>query len=448
MDGFLRIKDKCKELYADYDIVIRPVLKFGLAVLSFLVINNELGYLSALNNLFVLMILAVICAILPLNGIVLIGTLLIVAHCFGLGIEVGGFALVLYLLMMLLYFRFVPKDALAMLLTPVAYFCHIPPVVPMSLGQIRGPISALSVVFGIVSWQFVRSVPEVIEPLKSAPDVSLLDVLQAMPNMLITKEMVFEIIIAVVVMLIVVSIRRLGGNHSYEKAIVAGAIVYLVLQLFGGRILGVEVNPGSVIIATIGSLLISYFLMLFYFSADYKASENVEFEDDRYYYRVRVIPKLRPVDSRTGEVLELEHDEEMPEVNTERFRQLREEEIENKFRGINLQSKLEQSLRELDAKTSPVPTEQVNETASAEALKDTQVVYSEIGQETRVVPTEDVQETKVIPDEGFRNEDSPDEGFLDEGLVPEDRDAIVPETLLDEDVIKTELWENKKGQND
>ena len=420
MDSFLIIKDKCKELYADYDIVIRPVLKFGLAVLSFLVINNELGYLSALNNLFVLMVLAVICAILPLNGIVLIGTLLIVAHCFGLGLEVGGFALVLYLLVMLLYFRFVPKDALAILLTPVAYFCRIPPVIPMSLGQIRGPISALSVAFGIVSWQFVRSVPEVIEPLKSTPDVSLLDVLQAMPNMLITKEMVFEIIIAVVVMLIVVSIRRLGGNHSYEKAIIAGAIVYLILQLSGGRILGVEVNFVKVIVATVGSLLVSYLLMLFYFSADYKASENVEFEDDRYYYRVRVIPKLRPVDSRTGEVLELEHDEEMPEVNTERFRQLREEEIENKFRGINLQSKLEQSLKDLDAKTSPVPTDQIDDALSSENTGATQIVSAEVGQETRVVRNEEIRETQIIPDEVF----------------------------TDEDEIKTELWENTKGQSE
>ena len=109
MDLLIRLRDKCKELYADYDIVIRPVLKFGLALMVFMIINSELGYLSALNNLFVLIILAVICAILPLNGIVVIGTLLIVAHCFGLGMEVGGFAAILYLLMLLLYFRYAPS---------------------------------------------------------------------------------------------------------------------------------------------------------------------------------------------------------------------------------------------------------------------------------------------------------------------------------------------------
>ena len=345
MNLLIRLKDRCKDIYADYDLIIRPVLKFGLAVLIFMIINNELGYLSALNNLFVLIILAVICAILPLNGTVVIGVLLIVAHCFGLGVEVGGFAAILYLLMTLLYFRFAPKDALAVLMTPVAFVCHVPVAVPLCLGQIRGVLSAISVAFGILSWAFIQSVHAVIEPLKNVPDVSLLDVLQAMPNALLTQETILQIIVFVAVLLIVAGVRRLGSDYAHEVGIVIGAVAYLFLMIFAGKMLEIELDFGELLITTVGSLLIAFFLKIFYFSANYSSSERLLFEDDRFYYRVKAIPKRNPVDSSTGELLEAESAEEMPYVDVRRFRQLREEEIDRKFKGINLQSKLEQSLR-------------------------------------------------------------------------------------------------------
>ena len=355
MNLLTRLKDTCKDIYADYDLIIRPVLKFGLAILIFMIINNELGYLSALNNLFVLIILAVICAILPLNGTVVIGVLLIVVHCFGLGMEVGGFAAILYLLMTLLYFRFAPKDALAVLLTPVAFVCRVPAAVPLCLGQIRGILSAISVAFGIFSWAFIQSVHVVIEPLKNVPDVSLLDVLQAMPNALLTPETVLQIIIFVAVLLIVAGVRRLGSDYAHEVGIVIGAVAYLFLTIFGARMLEIELDFQALMISAVGSLVIAFFLKIFYFNADYSSSERLLFEDDRFYYRVKAIPKRNPVDSRTGELLEPEADQEMPYVDVKRFRQINEEDIDRKFKGINLQSKLEQSLRnyELDAEEEP-----------------------------------------------------------------------------------------------
>ena len=110
MNSLLELRERMNEFYADYDVYIRPVLRFAIAIISFMAITNTIGYMSILNNLFVVVILAVICAILPLNGVVLIGCALIVANGFGLSPIVGAFALALYLLMVLLYFRFVPKD--------------------------------------------------------------------------------------------------------------------------------------------------------------------------------------------------------------------------------------------------------------------------------------------------------------------------------------------------
>ncbi len=159
MNALLSLREKMKDMYTDYDVYIRPVLRFALAIVIFLAINSKLGYMTILDNLFVILVLAVICAILPMNSILIMSVVLITAHCFGLRMEVGAFALLLYLMMIVLYFRFVPKDALVIILTPVAFILHMPVAVPLILGLIRGPISAVSVVCGVLSWKLIESVP-------------------------------------------------------------------------------------------------------------------------------------------------------------------------------------------------------------------------------------------------------------------------------------------------
>ena len=48
---------------------LNPVLKFGLALVVFININMMLGFLPQLNSVFVVLILALLCAILPITAI-------------------------------------------------------------------------------------------------------------------------------------------------------------------------------------------------------------------------------------------------------------------------------------------------------------------------------------------------------------------------------------------
>ena len=296
MNAIARMREGVRSFYASYDVYIRPVLKFALAVLLFIAINDQLGYMNALNNLFVILILAVICAILPLNGIVVIGTALIVAHCFGLGVEVGGFALILYVVMVLLYFRFVPKDAIALLLCPAAFMLNIPLLIPLTVGLLCGPISAITVVCGLISWQFVHIVSTSIQPLKNSADATLLDVLQAMPQELVSRDFLLLMITFVVVMLVVTVIRKLISSHSWELAIIVGSLLYVFLMMSGANILATEVELSELIFGTVVAALIALILEFFFYNADYSGSEYIQFEDDKYYYHVKVIPKILPDD--------------------------------------------------------------------------------------------------------------------------------------------------------
>ena len=106
MTALLELKQKIKEIYGQYEMYILPVMKFVLALVYFLWINANMGYMSRLNNVFLVLILALICSILPSSAMMYIGFVLILVHSYALGIEIAAFMLVLILLMMIFFLRF------------------------------------------------------------------------------------------------------------------------------------------------------------------------------------------------------------------------------------------------------------------------------------------------------------------------------------------------------
>ena len=55
--------------------------------------------------------------------------------------------------------------------------------------------------------------------------------------------------------------------------------------------MGVHASYGSLIFGSIGAAVIGVILELFFFSVDYSRSENLQYEDDEYYYYVKAVPK-------------------------------------------------------------------------------------------------------------------------------------------------------------
>ena len=84
MTVLIELKEKLKEFYGSCSGIVLPIVKFLLALAVFRGINSNLGYLKMLNSMYVVLILSLICAILPLNGMVFLAMLVIIGHCFAL----------------------------------------------------------------------------------------------------------------------------------------------------------------------------------------------------------------------------------------------------------------------------------------------------------------------------------------------------------------------------
>ena len=93
---------------------------------------------------------------------------LILLQCTGVHLLAAAFGAVLFLALWVLYLRFASGEALALVLTPLAFALHIPAAVPIAFGLVGGPVSALSVACGLVVYYFIRLIGERIVVLAEA----------------------------------------------------------------------------------------------------------------------------------------------------------------------------------------------------------------------------------------------------------------------------------------
>lgn len=291
MTTFLEVKQKIKNLYGQYEIYIVPFLKFVLALVSFIWINSSLGFTEALNSPFVVLILALLCAILPVNLILYLSFALVIGHCYSIGIEVAAFALVLVLFLLILFLRFSTKANVVMVFTPIAMGIHMQTLLPIGSGLLTTPMSAIPAGSGVVFYYFIRMVKEQSAVLQNN-DTEVLQKIKLLSDGLVkNQEMWVTLVAFVAVILLVYAVRTRSFDYAWRASIIAGGVAYVFLMLAGALFLNVQTSILELIIFSVLSILVGILLELFVFGGDYTRTERLEYEDDEYYYYVKAVPK-------------------------------------------------------------------------------------------------------------------------------------------------------------
>ena len=294
MTSLLEFKQYLKRFYIKNETYITYVWKFVLAIVSIAVINSKLGYLKPLNNIAIVLMASLLCAILPANFIVIIAAAFILGHLYSMAIESALIAGVIFLLMFLLYYRFSPKDTLAVLLTPLFFFLHIPYIMPLAMGLLGLPTSIVSVSFGLVISYMLGYFSTATSVTKLGSDVEETSnqFQQVLGGILGDKAMIVMIAAFAITIIVVYMIRRASIDHSWRIAIASGAICLIVCILVGNLVCGTEISLFGVIVGTIVSAALMLVVEFFAFNVDYNRVEKVQFEDDEYYYYVKAVPKV------------------------------------------------------------------------------------------------------------------------------------------------------------
>ncbi len=293
MTNLLVWKEYLKGIYGKYEIYITPAAKFLLALITLLQINRSLGYMSRLNSLMVVLVVALLSSFLPMNFMILTAALFIVLHLYAFSLECAVVVLALFLVMFLLYFRFSPKDTVMVLLTPMCCSMHIPFLMPLAAGLTGTPASAVSVGCGAVVYSILRYLSDNTSTLNSIDEENAIQKYRyVVDGLLNNKTMLVMVGAFAATVLVVYLIRRLSLNHAWTIAMVAGTLVAMAALLVGDLIWDTNISIIPILIGAPFSLALAKLLQFFVFNVDYSRTEYVQFEDDEYYYYVKAVPKL------------------------------------------------------------------------------------------------------------------------------------------------------------
>ena len=251
--------------------------------------------MTRINSMTLILVLALSCALLPVNMIVVFAAVLVLLHLYSLSLAACAVCFLVMLVMFLLYFRFLPKKAYYAVLMPLAFAFHIPYVLPVVLGLLNeNPVSILSMVCGGIIYYLLAGITANATGIaEMTEDDSIItkfsDVLKQFVG---NREMIAMLAILVLAALVVWFLRRLAVDHAWLIAISTGCLLQLVLSLICDLQLKLGTNMLSVVPGVVLSALVGLVLQFFFFNLDYTRTERVQFEDDEYYYYVKAVPKI------------------------------------------------------------------------------------------------------------------------------------------------------------
>jgi len=293
MKNLLVLKETVKIIYSRYQVYIKPISKFILAFVALSILNGQLGYMETLNNVAIVLIVALMASFLPMNFSILAVVMFALSHFYAVGLESAAVGCIIFLMMLILYFRFTPKDTLVIMLLPICFVLKIPFVIPIAVGLLASPLSAFSVICATIGYYLVIHIQQNVTLLSATSETTMIDKFRLVVDGIAKNKAMFVTILAFTMMIIIVYlIRRLSIEHAWTIAIIAGGITGAIVILVADLVLDTKISIAATMIGSFISIGIAIVIKFFAFNVDYSRIEKVQFEDDEYYYYVKAIPKI------------------------------------------------------------------------------------------------------------------------------------------------------------
>lgn len=292
MTGLLEIREKIKLIYSKGEVFFMPVAKFLLAYIVLSTVNNRMGYMTRVTNVALVLILSLMCSFLSTGVLVFFAAVFSLLHMYALSIEVALVGLCVYLMLYLLYFRFSPRDALLVALTPLMFGWNIPCVIPLAVGLVCGPASAISVACGVVVYYVMDAVSANASNIKTMGDDAVGKIRLMIDSIVKNKAMLVIMVVFALTILVVYLLRRLSVDYAWTIAMIAGAMTLVMALLIGDLFLDTNISVGATLLGALLGIVVCKVIEFFRFCVDYNRTERVQFEDDEYYYYVKAVPKM------------------------------------------------------------------------------------------------------------------------------------------------------------
>lgn len=241
--NLLIIKEKLLAFYGRFSTYINLVMKFLLALFSFLLIGKAIGTHDILANPLICFAIAVMCAFVPVSVTVICAMVLALIHLFGMSMELAAIATIVVLIVYLLYFRFAPKTGILLILTPLLFYIKIPYIIPVIAALTVGMTGIVPVVCGIFMYYMINFASRYSTAISSMDaDSAVQNITFIFNNILNNKELIITIVSFSIAILMIYLIKRLSVNYSWIIGIVAGCFTNAVILIVSFSLLSIKTN--------------------------------------------------------------------------------------------------------------------------------------------------------------------------------------------------------------
>lgn len=312
MTTLLELRERVISIYSQYENYINLAVRFLMALFALLYINSMTGYQDTLAGIIPTFILALIATLIPVNLVVILLGLVILVHLYALAMEAAAVGAILFLVLLLVYFRFTPGDTVLLLLFPSCRAIGVHYALPIAGGLMYSPASGVTVAVGVIADSYLRFVHQNETAISSTgtDTDSIVTRLQfLMDGIMQDKGMLVTVIAVAVAAIAVYAIRRLPVRNSWIIASGVGSVLQLLILLVGAMNGSTQINVALAFLGVIAGFAAGMVLTFLFFNLDYTRVENTQFEDDDYYYYVKAIPKnafsaprrtVKTINSRRG----------------------------------------------------------------------------------------------------------------------------------------------------
>lgn len=294
MTKLYEIKDRVIKFCAEYETYLKYAYRFIVALILFCLINGTVGFMEKLNSYPVAFILAAVCCLFPQGVTLLVAAVLILLHLYVLSFEVAITALLLFVIIALLYFRFSPQDGTLVAITPIFHAMGIPYILPIGAALLRKTYSVTAVVCGTIVYYFLHGIYENVQSLQSTvagAEVETAKMTITVGQLLTNKEMFLVIGIFIVASIVVRIVSNMAIDHAWKVAAGAGILVQVAGLLTGYFVLDISGKTLGMILGSVVCGVLAIVLEFVFQDLDYTRTERVQFEDDEYVYFVKAVPK-------------------------------------------------------------------------------------------------------------------------------------------------------------
>ena len=287
-----RLRNNIRNFIAAHEIGALRIWNAIIVFVSISFLNSTMGYQTLLDHWYVPVLVAIVCAFLPLNAGAVIVMAITLIHLLALSVDVAIAGAILIVLSALLCGYFHAHNFYNTVVVPVSFVLRTPNLVALGSGLFRSVNEIATVICGGIITFYLRVIR--INASTILDQTSNVSVIALIKQQMISEPLFyFYLVTLVAVFLVCYFMRQINIPYSWMLASGTAVLMGFLIMLIGYTVTGSQGYMPWLVGGSLITFLVGVFFDFFFRDLDFSRLEKLQFEDDDYYYYVTAVPKLK-----------------------------------------------------------------------------------------------------------------------------------------------------------